>query len=490
MTSLLDAPPAGVQVPTHRLAPSGNRYAADEAIGLAESVGLRLDPWQMAVLVSALGEQDDGRWSAFEVGVQVARQNGKGAILEARELAGLFLFGEQLILHSAHEFRTCSEAFRRLRWWVDNSDDLRRRVKRITTAAGNEGIELLNGGRIRFVARSRGSGRGFSGDLIVLDEAMILSRASVAAMLPALSARPNPQIWYAGSAPFEDSLVWHGVRRRALDAIRTGDRSGRLAWCGWETPAGADIADEAQWARVNPALGIRIGVDHVRAELDAMAPDDFARERLCVPDALVTDGHGPIDPGVWAGLDMGGRRMSGMLAVGVDVAPNLEHGAVGVAGSGPQGERLVEVVDARVGSSWIPGRVAELVDRHPDIGVVVVDPRSPASGIVNELRQVCQVAGIPLVEVSTAEHVRAVGSILQRISAGSLLHRSQPVLDSAVRAARLRKLGDAAAFSRRSSADNIAPLVAVTLAAGVLDDLAAEPPEQELMNLQDMVHVI
>jgi hypothetical protein len=40
--------------------------------------GLILDPWQQFVLVNALGERADGRWAAFEVGVDVARQNGKG----------------------------------------------------------------------------------------------------------------------------------------------------------------------------------------------------------------------------------------------------------------------------------------------------------------------------------------------------------------------------------------------------------------------------
>jgi hypothetical protein len=65
-----------------------------------------LDPWQRFVLDRALGESKDGKWSAFEVGLVVPRQNGKGSILEARELAGLFLFDERLILHSAHEFET------------------------------------------------------------------------------------------------------------------------------------------------------------------------------------------------------------------------------------------------------------------------------------------------------------------------------------------------------------------------------------------------
>jgi hypothetical protein len=44
----------------------------------------------------------------------VPRQNGKGTILEARELAGLFLLGERLLIHSAHEQDTSLEHFRRL----------------------------------------------------------------------------------------------------------------------------------------------------------------------------------------------------------------------------------------------------------------------------------------------------------------------------------------------------------------------------------------
>src|SRR5512135_2349968 len=80
--------------------------AGSEAVDLAASAGLTLDDWQAYSLDVALGERRDGKWSAFEVGLVVPRQNGKGGVLEARELAGLFLFDERLILHSAHEFKT------------------------------------------------------------------------------------------------------------------------------------------------------------------------------------------------------------------------------------------------------------------------------------------------------------------------------------------------------------------------------------------------
>ena len=79
------------------------------------------------------------------------RQNGKGAVLEARELAGLFLFKEQLILHCAHEMKTANEAFRRILDLIDGTPDLRRQVLRIMRSKGEEGIELRTGQRLRFV---------------------------------------------------------------------------------------------------------------------------------------------------------------------------------------------------------------------------------------------------------------------------------------------------------------------------------------------------
>ena len=62
----------------------------------------------------ALGERADGKWSAPTVGLVVGRQNGKNSVLEARELVGLFLLGEKVIVHSALEQATSSEHFRRL----------------------------------------------------------------------------------------------------------------------------------------------------------------------------------------------------------------------------------------------------------------------------------------------------------------------------------------------------------------------------------------
>lgn len=210
----------GSQVPRFQVVPEARSSAGQEAIELAASAGLILDPWQCNVLEGALGERDDGKWAASEVGLIVPRQNGKGGILEARELAGLFVFGERLLLHSAHEFKTAAEAFLRLRALVVNTPELSKQVSRIHTSHGEEGIELRSGARIRFVARSTGSGRGFTGDLIVLDEAYNLPPPTMAALVPTLSARPNTQLWYTSSAP---------LPRMESDTLRRLCRRGRAA---------------------------------------------------------------------------------------------------------------------------------------------------------------------------------------------------------------------------------------------------------------------
>ncbi|MFW5415040.1 hypothetical protein J0910_00005, partial [Nocardiopsis sp. CNT-189] len=46
-----------------------------------------------------------------------------------------------------------------------------------------------------------GGGRGLTADRVILDEAYNLSDDHMAALLPTMSARPNPQIVYTTSAP-------------------------------------------------------------------------------------------------------------------------------------------------------------------------------------------------------------------------------------------------------------------------------------------------
>lgn len=429
--------------------------------------GLILDPWQEMVLDTALGERADGRWSAFEVGVMVSRQNGKGALLEARELVGLFLLDdEELIIHSAHQFDTSLEAFRRIKDRIESCPDLERRVKRVVKSHGEEGIELTDGSRLRFRTRTKGGGLGFSCDCLILDEAMILSDAAHGALLPTLSARANPQVWYTGTAVdqqiHEHGRVFSRVRERGI----AGEDSA-LAYFEWSldhedpdaVPEAALDSVEA-WAQANPSLGIRLEAERTALERSSMDRRTFCIQRLGVGDWPAGDGStNVIDTDAWKGLIDAGSSIAGALCLAVDVNPDRSWAAIAAAGPREDGLAHIEVVDHRRGTGWVAQRVADLLVKHPALGVVV-DLKGPAGSLETDFKA----AGVAITPVSAAEHAQACGRLYDGVSQASFRHLGTPELSAAVKGAAKRPLGDAWAWSRKSSGVDISPLVACTLA--------------------------
>ncbi|WP_190868990.1 terminase large subunit, partial [Actinomadura sp. RB99] len=342
-------PLVGANDPRICVYPESRRSAGRMAVDLARRAKLVLDPWQALVLERSLGVQADGRWSAFEAGMIVARQNGKSAVFEARMLAGLFLFGEELILYSAHEFKTAGEIFRRVLGLIEGAPELRKRVKTVARSKGEEGIELAptaqcpNGQRLRFVARSTGSGRGFSADCALMDECQHLSDAPVDAMMPTLLARPNPQVFYGGSAGDKDMAPCDQiarVRERALS-----DNPGRLAFFEWSADLCGDQCgegcaehddpdDPAVWARTNPALGRgRVTLEGLSKLHATMSPRGWRRELLSV-------GNYPVQAGGWEVISEAAWMATadeesvpvGEVAFVLDVTPDRSAAAIGIAG--------------------------------------------------------------------------------------------------------------------------------------------------------------
>lgn len=249
----------------------GTRAAS--AAGVAALAGISLDGWQRLVFEACLGRQE-GRWAAFECAVIVPRQNGKSLLLAVRELAGILCFGERLVIHSAHEWRTVAEQFRLTLDLVEGSP-LRRYLRRVRRTGGEECLDFGRG-RIRFMNRSKESARGFTADAVILDEAHALTEEQAGALLPVLSSRPDPQLWYAAAGPAPGAWQLAAMRERV-----TGGDPGRLAWLEWSADPDGDLEDEAAWAAANPAVASgRLAVERMREERSALGPGAFAAERL------------------------------------------------------------------------------------------------------------------------------------------------------------------------------------------------------------------
>lgn len=444
--------------------------AGVEALECAALAGVQLDPWQERVIHAGLAERVDGSWQHFEVACCVPRQNGKGEIILVRELAGLFVLGEKLLIHSSHQFDTSLEAFRRLLHVIESVPDFDRRVKRVSKSHGEEGIELVGGQRVRFRTRTKGGGRGFTADCFIGDEAMIYPEASHAALMPTLSARPNPQMWYFGSAVdqmvHEHGLVFSRVRSRAL----RGDEP-RLAYFEWsvDAPNPDEVPDEVwtdqdAWGQANPALGIRISGEHIGLEQRSMDRRTFAVERLGVGDWPSGEGAlSLIKPEDWEQLTDLNSVPKVPMWFAIDVSPDRAWCSIAVAARRGDGRYHVEIADRRKGTGWVVGRVAELKRKYEPAGFVC-DMIGPAGSLLEPLLDV----GVEVEPVNSTEHARSCGFFFDAVQQGTLRHLGDPLLASAIRGAATRPMGDSWAWSRKNSSVDITPLVSSTLALGAV----------------------
>jgi hypothetical protein len=473
----------GAQRPRIAVVPPATTSAGEEAIELAATAGLHLDDWEAWSLDRALGERDDGRWAAFEVATVVARQNGKGSILEARELAGAVLFGEKLLIHSAHEQATSSEHHRRLVALIEEAD-FQRRIKRIVYGKGSEAIEFRDGTRILFKTRTGGGGRGFTGDFVALDEAMILAETFMGALIPTLAARSvagNPQIWYAGSAvdqqnPKHDGVVLSRLRSRALKGEE------RIAYLEWSVDAKSpdDVseetrADPAAWAQANPGMGIRISEEYIRGERGTLAARTFCVERLSVGDWVDVDARDPegVTLDQWLALEDVESKPADPVWLAFDVTPDRSAATISAGGRRGDGLGHVEVVEKRPGAGWVPQRLVELRERH-DVAAILCHARSPAAALL----QKCAERDLNVTALSDADYAQACGAMVDAVTDRTFRHLGTQELSDAIAGAKTRPLGDAWAWSRKNSTVDITPLVSGTLALWGVGTLGPSVYEQ------------
>jgi len=384
------APPeriVGSQEPTHRLRAPYEYSKGHLAIGLAEMVEVDLYDWQKEFLTDGLGVINDvdaagkpaQKWSSYQVGLELSRQNGKSVVFELRCLAGLFLFHEREIVYSAHKGETAMKAYFRIQELIYRSPDLLKEVKRFGATNGKEIIETWDGRMLRFRTRTAGGGRGLSGDCVILDEAQDLVDEEVAALMPVVSAMPNAQLWYGGSAGTKKSTIQGRL-------IRLAERERpRLTYWRWALGEDMEADSPITWARLNPAVGHTMTIEDIDAEHDVMSPEMFGNERLGNGDYPREEGEDWVIPraAIEAATDENSQPV-GPVLFGLEVKHDRGYASIAVAGRRNDGRKHIELIKNQKGATWALSEMKRLAKKHDNLGVVI-DPDSQAKNLIAPL---------------------------------------------------------------------------------------------------------
>lgn len=471
----------GAQVPRVLVVPEYTKTYGPEVVDFMDQIGRPLDPWQagiidvsFAVMPRSETERQVDLWAAFEQLILLARQNGKGGATEAIELGSMFLFREPLILHSAHQFKTSTAAFRRIIDIIDASDWLRSRVKAVSRSKGDEGIELTRaagGSRLQFIARTLGSGRGLTGSKNIFDEAAWLTIGQYAAQTPALATIPNPQIIYTTTPPDEDvgpmpeDAMMPSVRKRAHAGI------GRIACHEWSPAPGDDPGSEETMYATNPAAGIRIPIGFLKQQYEnfvaAGKPEKFVTEHEGAWPPSADEQWQVIGEADWTDAGDSASLISGGRALGISMPADQSRTAIGTFGRREDGLRHCQLVEYGSGSGWVvPWVQAAMEDEDRPICAVVIGANDPARSLKADL----EAAGIAVITPGTADMAAECGAIYLAIAgkdtdARDLRHKAQGPVTAAIAGAAKKRIGAVWLWDRLALGTDVSPLYAITAAS-------------------------
>ena len=364
---------------------------------------------------------------------------------------------------------------------LESSDDLRRKVKKVRASNEDRSIEMLNGGVIAYRTRSTGKGgRGLDDiSLIVYDEAQHLTDEQMGASSPTTLVNPNPQVWMAGTGALSGhSAVWWRMRMLALkgssDAFGWVEHSAEqvsLDADGKLVSIPPDPDDREAWAIGNPGLGVTIPLDNLVAERARLSAEEVSREHLGVwdplPDQVAT---GPIPLSTWDALiDAQSTPEPDRCRLAMDTNPERSWFTLCLAGHRADGLIHGEITKAYPSKMEAINAAAEAA-RTLDVAIIC----SEASALADDIER----AGVEVDTMGTGDQAAATSKLIDatRGEAPLLRHRGEPSLRRALELAQTKPYGDGGiTWSRRSTAGDISPLTALTMAYGRLTDNEPEP---------------
>jgi hypothetical protein len=489
------------------------------AIAFATKIlGIALFSWQIWLLNHALELDETNTLYRFRIVLtMVARQNGKTTVENILALWHMYSLESGLVIGTAQNLDRSEEAWKDCLALAELDDELNEMIEE-RNFGHPKFFNLDNGCEYRVAAASRRGARGFSGDLILLDELREHhSFDSWASVTNTMNARPFAQAfafsnagdalgvvlryqralahrelgWPDGDDDAEllgaDSDIWAGVDEVDLpdgwDEITTG-------FFEWSAPPDAKRTDIDALAQANPSLNhseVTINCPTTRSLLAALRstpPLEYDMEVLCrfVPGA---DG-GPFPQGTWDATRDPEATPGEDAEIVVCVEVSSRRDAAFIARAGRY-ERttpsvyqnsdiaVVGISQDQPGIDWV---VKELVDTRDTYKGIVIrsEAGAPTVNLLEDLRNAKLDNGddarLPIIEWTGPDVQAAHADITDRLSQKAIEHLPHKGMDvAAATAIPLINPGGGWRIDIRRSPTDTAPLYAAIGAVWGMDHL-------------------
>ncbi|WP_409017061.1 terminase large subunit domain-containing protein [Arthrobacter sp. MP_2.3] len=505
-----------------------------DVIDFAENaLHLQLYPWQKVLLCRMLELLPDGSLRFRTVVVLIARQNGKSTLSQVLALWFMIVWGWPLVMGTAQDLETAEEVWQGAVDLIEEDDELSKLLKRVVKVNGKKALELKKraddlkaGSRYKVKAANRRAGRGFTGNLIMLDELREHQNWEAwGAITKTTMAQAEALILALSNAGDMTSIVLRYLRKMAHEAI--GDPDGICEEIGasgptalelnelseddeeldedeladfeqdedtlglfeWSTAPGLDKRDRQGWAQANPSLNWNTGFTE-RTIAAACRTDPewvFRTEVLCQwSEGTLT---GPFPPGSWDKgknpveiLADGSSRVADEHRIVTDVVVGLDQSHdrsmtyAAFAGRRADGVAQVEIVAARPGSDWVKGYLMHDKRRHRIRSVAGQSRGAPISPLMVALAEDEEFT-IPVVEWAGGDLTAGWADVFDSVRDVTVRHNPQPVLDVAAATAVLKVFSAGASIpDHKASPAEVAPLMAFTAAKWLLGRKEVVPP--------------
>jgi hypothetical protein len=481
-----------------------------------EILGITLYPWQEWFINHALELDTTGQFYRFRIIIcMVARQNGKTTVENILALWHMYSLESGMVIGTAQSLDRSEEAWKDCLALAELDDELNDMIED-RNFGHPKFFNLDNGCEYRVVAATGKGGRGFSGDLILLDELREHKAFdSWAAVTNTMNARPFAQAYAFSNAGDATGIVLRYQRALAHRELGwpDGDDDAELLGSDADMFAGIDEADLPEgwdelttgffewsaapsarrtdiWAlaQANPAMNrpgsnglVRVTSRNLLGSLRSTPPLEFDQEVMC---RFVAGAEGgPFPEGSWE-RTADAEATPGEdaeIVVCVEISSRRDQAFISRAGRYVQDSKDIAVVGIsqdQPGTDWLAKHLIDTRDTYRGL-VIRSEGGAPTVNLLEDLKNATDETGdpvrLPIIEWTGPDIQAAHADFTDRLAQNAIEHLPHRGMDNAAATAiPLLNPGGGWRIDIRRSPSDTAPLYAAIGAVWGMDHL----PEQ------------